>query len=280
MVTWEGRTHIRAVKLPFFTGQRSVLLLLFFPAAFVHLSVRMGKHNMQIPDAFDSRWLQQMLVTRKNITQLRPRLLKVRDGICGRPELIIFAHYGVLERSRGCDVAVNEHHVFRSATLNHTIPHVHIGFAIDMEGARIDGISLSARERQASRKLIPFDVLHHLLEGERAAMRFVDVHEDLQVRFVELAFATRLRLRNAGAFLYLLVVTCIRILAQSKPLRRLCLVDITRDSVLHRHFTNRAFCAVVRFWLDGDLRHTDNSSVARAVDSPEVPLIIGISGQL
>jgi len=58
------------------------------------------------------------------------------------PSLVIFAHYGVLERSRGCEREANELNIYRAATLNYTIPHVHIGFGIDMNGHPIDGVSV------------------------------------------------------------------------------------------------------------------------------------------
>ena len=65
------------------------------------------------------------------------------------PSLVIFAHYGVLERSRGCNREANELYIYRAATLNYTIPHVHIGFGIDMSGHPIDGVNVptvSSRE--------------------------------------------------------------------------------------------------------------------------------------
>jgi len=70
---------------------------------------------------------------------------------CGiKPALVIFALYGVLERSRGCHVSVNELNVYRAATLNYTIPHIRIGFGIDMSGHPIDETYVPANVTEQS----------------------------------------------------------------------------------------------------------------------------------
>ena len=66
---------------------------------------------------------------------------------CGaKPSLIVFALYGVLERARNCHISVNEMNVFRAATFNYTIPHIRIGFGMDMNGQRIDKVRISRSE--------------------------------------------------------------------------------------------------------------------------------------
>ena len=66
---------------------------------------------------------------------------------CGaKPSLIVFALYGVLERARNCHTSVNEMNVFRAATFNYTIPHVRIGFGMDMNGQRVDKVHISRSE--------------------------------------------------------------------------------------------------------------------------------------
>lgn len=63
-----------------------------------------------------------------------------------KPSLIVFALYGVLERARNCHISVNERNVFRAATFNYTIPHVRIGFGMDMNGQRIDEVRIPRTE--------------------------------------------------------------------------------------------------------------------------------------
>ena len=68
-----------------------------------------------------------------------------------QPSLVVFAQYGVLERSRGCVTFANEENVFRSATMNYSIPHLRFGFGIGLDGVvfshAVDGVLLTKKER-------------------------------------------------------------------------------------------------------------------------------------
>ena len=68
-----------------------------------------------------------------------------------QPNLVVFAQYGVLERSRGCVTCANEENVFRSATMNYSIPHLRFGFGIGLDGVvfshAVDGVLLTKKER-------------------------------------------------------------------------------------------------------------------------------------
>ncbi len=66
----------------------------------------------------------------------------------GTPKIVIFAHYGVLERARGCESKVNEEFIYRSLTSNYSVPHIHLGVAIDMEDGEIDGTKMTLEEKQ------------------------------------------------------------------------------------------------------------------------------------
>jgi hypothetical protein len=89
----------------------------------------------------------------------------LKDTICGRPNLVVFAHFGVLERARGCVHQPNLKNIFRSATLNYTIPHVLVGVAID-EGGLIDGLHISSSETSTVKNLVRYDSLQVLSSSE------------------------------------------------------------------------------------------------------------------
>ena len=60
--------------------------------------------------------------------------------------ITLVSRYGVLEEARNCHTSVNEMNVFRAATFNYTIPHVRIGFGMDMNGQRVDKVHIPRSE--------------------------------------------------------------------------------------------------------------------------------------
>tara|TARA_B110000977_G_scaffold185305_1_gene249986 strand:+ start:1905 stop:2984 length:1080 start_codon:yes stop_codon:yes gene_type:complete len=81
-----------------------------------------------------------------------------------QPSLVMFAQYGVLERSRGCVTCANEENVFRSATMNYSIPHIRFGFGIDLNGVvlshAVDGVLLKNKERATYLTRLVYDELN------------------------------------------------------------------------------------------------------------------------
>lgn len=66
---------------------------------------------------------------------------------CGdEPKKIIFVHYGVLQRARGCVRAINEELVYKPATMNYSVPFEHIAIGIDVEGRAVDGLRIPPAE--------------------------------------------------------------------------------------------------------------------------------------
>ena len=90
------------------------------------------------------------------------------------PSLVVFAHYGVLERARGCELSVNEEFIYRSATMNYSIPHVHVGVALEVGGEEIDGVKIASQERQNLLRKSSYTAL----ESYTASMLDKEVIED------------------------------------------------------------------------------------------------------
>ena len=74
-----------------------------------------------------------------------------RGSRCTRIGKVVFIHFGVLPRARGCVFEVNEQHVYRAATLNYTIPFEHTGFSIEEE--LVDNVEVSLEERSMHQKI-------------------------------------------------------------------------------------------------------------------------------
>lgn len=127
------------VKNVLAAGILCTVFLCVFPSRFVH------------PSRADTRTGSSTA----SITTIVEKCKKV-------PSLIIFAQYGVFERGRGCVQDINYVNVFQAATGNFSIPHVHVGVGIDMEGSSIDDVFVPEEERRVLIQLMNFSQFEYM----------------------------------------------------------------------------------------------------------------------